>query len=183
MRQLHLIRHAKSAWDAPSLSDHDRPLNARGRRAAPLMGRAFAARVDSPPVFFVSTAQRAQETFAGFAEGWVDQLNPEVHSDRELYTFDPRQLMDWLCCIDDDLDNIAVIGHNPAMTDFANYLCPEIALANLPTAGWLWLGFEDTDWQSVVQSSGRAYCHTLCTPKSLGGSIERTKKLSEGWGS
>ncbi|HCG94040.1 MAG TPA: phosphoglycerate mutase [Halieaceae bacterium] len=170
LKQLHLIRHAKSSWDHPELSDHQRPLNDRGRHAAPLVGRAMHAEIEVSgreiPQFFVSTAQRARETFDGLTIGWPLLGEQFPNYDDALYTFDKADLIDWIAAANDGLDSIALIGHNPAMTELANFLCLRLALSNLPTAGWLWFGFDDDSWGASVQSPGRGRCHTLYTPKS-----------------
>ena len=66
VKNLYLLRHAKSSWDDPSLSDGERPLNGRGRRDAPRMGEALGARL-VPMTFYVSPAERAQQTFSALA--------------------------------------------------------------------------------------------------------------------
>ena len=170
MRQLHLIRHAKSSWDHPELSDHERPLNDRGRHAAPLVGRAMHAEIEvsghEEPQFFVSTAQRARETLDGLTIGWSLLGEQVPNYDDALYTFDAADLINWIGSANDGLDSIALIGHNPAMTELANFLCPTLALSNLPTAGWLWLSFDDDSWDASVRSPGRGRCHSLYTPKA-----------------
>ena len=70
MKQLHLIRHAKSSWDCPSLDDRQRPLNKRGQRASVLMGAAMSLYLKDTPAVFVSSAVRAQHTLKGFVSGW-----------------------------------------------------------------------------------------------------------------
>ena len=118
------------------------------------------------PQFFVSTAQRARETFDGLTVGWPLLAEQVPNYDDTLYTFDEADLIDWITTANDGLDSIALIGHNPAMTELANFLCPTLALSNLPTAGWLWFCFDHDSWDASVQSPGRARCHTLYTPKS-----------------
>ncbi len=170
MKQLHLIRHAKSSLEHPELSDHQRPLNARGRQAAPLAGRAMHAEIEvggrETPQFFVSTAQRARETFDGLTIGWPLLGEQVPNYDDALYTFDGADLIDWIAAADDGLDSIALIGHNPAMIELANFLCATLALPNFPTAGWLWFCFDDDSWGTSVRSSGKGHCHALYTPKS-----------------
>lgn len=172
-RDLHLIRHAKSSWDEPDLHDHDRPLNARGTRAARVMGQAMAERVSATPTFFVSSARRARDTFSGLSDGWADVLSAPlegtVSEQSTLYTFSWRTLSDWLSQCDDALDNLALIGHNPAMTEFINYLCPSLALDNLPTAGWVWLRFDNASWSAAVATAGQANVITSLRPKEVMG--------------
>jgi len=170
-RDLHLIRHAKSSWDELNLHDHDRPLNARGTRAARVMGQAMAARVSDTPTFFVSSARRARDTFSGLSDGWADALSApleaSVSEQSTLYTFSWRTLSDWLSQCDEALDNLALIGHNPAMTEFINYLCPSLKLDNLPTAGWVWLRFETSSWSEAVVTAGRADLIMSLRPKEV----------------
>lgn len=172
-RDLHLIRHAKSSWDEPDLHDHDRPLNARGTRAARVMGQAIAERASATPTFFVSSARRARDTFSGLSDGWANVLSAplegSVSEPSTLYTFSWRTLSDWLSQRDDALDNLALIGHNPAMTEFINYLCPSLSLDNLPTAGWVWLRFDNTSWSAAVATAGQASVITSLRPKEVMG--------------
>ena len=170
MKQLHLIRHAKSSWGRPELSDHQRPLSGRGRNAARLVGEAMYAEIDvsgrETPQFFVSTAQRARETFDGLTIGWPRLNEQAPNYDDTLYTFDEPDLIDWIAAANDDLDRIALIGHNPALTELAHFLCPTLALTNLPTAGWLWFRFAEDSWGGSVQLSGKGRSHRVYTPKS-----------------
>jgi len=70
VKHLYLLRHAKSSWNEPSLSDSERPLNGRGRRDAPRMGAALSARL-APMTFHVSPAERAQQTFSAVQQHWA----------------------------------------------------------------------------------------------------------------
>ena len=170
MKQLHLIRHAKSSWEHPELSDHQRPLNDRGRHDAPLVGQAMREEIDvsgcEMPQFFVSRARRARETFDGLMLGWPLLSEQVPNYDDAFYTFDETDLIDWIAAANDDLDNMAIIGHNPAMTELANFLCPALALSNLPTAGWLWFCFDDDSWDACVRSPGRGKYNSVYTPKA-----------------
>ena len=170
MKQLHLVRHARSSWEHPELSDRQRPLNIRGRQAAPLTGRAMHEEIEAigreTPQFFVSTAERARETFDGLTIGWPLLGEQVPNFEDALYTFDETDLIDWIAAANDGLDSIALIGHNPAMTELANFLCPTLAFSNLPTAGWLWLCFDDDSWDASVRSPIRGRCHRMYTPKS-----------------
>ena len=118
------------------------------------------------PQFFVSTAQRARETFESLTIGWPLLGEQVPNFDDVLYTFDETDLIDWIAAANDGLDSIALIGHNPAMTELANFLCPTLALSNLPTAGWLWFCFDDNSWDASVRSPRRGRCHRMYTPKS-----------------
>lgn len=167
MKQLHLIRHAKSSWDDPSLGDHQRPLNARGQRASVLMGTAMSMHLKDTPAVFVSSAVRAQQTFQGLVSGWTALEKTVSTTDDRLYTFDAHDLIAWLSEADDRLDHMAVIGHNPALSALARLLYPQLTRSRLPTATWLWLSFDNVSWRSVVESPEKAELVRLCTPKTL----------------
>ncbi|MGI9299634.1 MAG: SixA phosphatase family protein [Luminiphilus sp.] len=167
MKQLHLIRHAKSSWDDPSLGDHQRPLNARGQQASVLMGTAMSMHLKDTPAVFVSSAVRAQQTFQGLVSGWTALEKTVSTTDDRLYTFDAHDLIAWLSEADDRLDHMAVIGHNPALSALARLLYPQLTRSRLPTATWLWLSFDNVSWRSVVESPEKAELVRLCTPKTL----------------
>ena len=167
MKQLHLIRHAKSSWDDPSLGDHQRPLNTRGQRASVLMGTAMSMHLKDTPAVFVSSAVRAQQTFQGLVSGWTALEETVSTTDDRLYTFDAHDLIAWLSEADDRLDHVAVIGHNPALSALARLLYPQLTRSRLPTATWLWLSFDNVSWRSVVESPEKAELVRLCTPKIL----------------
>jgi phosphohistidine phosphatase len=167
VKQLHLIRHAKSSWDCPSLGDHQRSLNERGQRASVLMGAAMSMHLKHTPAIFVSSVVRAQHTFKGFVTGWPALERAKSTTDDRLYTFDVHDLTAWLSEADDRLDHMAVIGHNPALSALARLLYPQLTRSRLPTAAWLWLSFDNVSWRSVVDSPEKAELVRLYTPKNL----------------
>lgn len=154
MKTLHLLRHAKSAWDEPGLGDHERGLNRRGRRDAPRMGAALARRM-APLAVTASTARRAQLTLEGLCEGWPALAGLPHRSDGTLYTFAAEELLDWLQKQAPDVGELFIIGHNPALTDLANALDEAAQLANLPTAGYLQLELRIDRWRDIRQGCGR----------------------------
>ncbi|MEE3099475.1 MAG: histidine phosphatase family protein, partial [Pseudomonadota bacterium] len=86
MHRLVLMRHAKSDWGDPGLGDHDRPLNDRGRRAAPRMGAWLAAQGAFPDAALLSSARRVQETWAGVLDGAGRTASPPpARTERGLY--------------------------------------------------------------------------------------------------
>lgn len=154
MKTLHLMRHAKSAWDEPGLSDRERGLNKRGRRDAARMGAALAERMAPLPVA-VSPAVRAQLTLEGLCASWEDLGTLRHRTDEALYTFAAVDLHAWLRARDDAAQALFIIGHNPALTDLANDLCPGEGIANLPTAGYLELSLDIDRWREMRQGCGR----------------------------
>ncbi|MCB1702683.1 MAG: histidine phosphatase family protein [Pseudomonadales bacterium] len=154
MKTLHLLRHAKSSWDKPGLSDRDRGLNKRGKRDAPRMGQALARRLQ-PMAISVSPARRAQLTLGGLCDGWP-ALNQMDHVTEEaLYTFSAEDLFAWLRERDEREAEQFIIGHNPALTDLANALAGNDGLANLPTAGYLELSLRIDLWNDLRQGCAR----------------------------
>ena len=165
MKTLHLLRHAKSAWDNPGVDDRDRELNARGQRDAPRMGAALAELI--PPMTICSSpARRAQLTLEGLCAAWP-QLQALPHQvDDDLYTFSVDRLWRWLAARADDYPDLFIIAHNPALTELVNELCGEHSVANLPTAGYVQLHLEIDRWRDLLQ--GCAYIHLRLFPKQLG---------------
>lgn len=154
MKTLHLLRHAKSSWNHPELSDRERGLNKRGKRDAPRMGEALASRMSALEVS-VSPARRAQLTLGGLCDGWPALRQLEHITDEALYTFAADDLFAWLQERDDAQSEIFVIGHNPALTDLTNALVADEGLANLPTAGYLELVLRIDHWRDIRQGCGR----------------------------
>ncbi|MEL1244318.1 histidine phosphatase family protein [Flavobacterium sp. DGU11] len=148
MKNLILIRHAKSSWDAP-LVDKDRPLSNRGINDAHLM----AAGVDEflPKSFIVwsSTAQRAKNTAYIFAETLSIPIDTIVFKE-DLYTFDENKLANIIKTCDNQFDNLILFGHNDAITNFVNTFGNH-AVDHVPTAGFVSLSFDENDWKAITK--------------------------------
>lgn len=164
MRRLHVLRHAKSAWDQPHLGDRERPLNKRGRRDAPRMGAALASRM-APMSIHVSPAKRAQLTLEGLAAGWPGLRDREHFTVEDLYTFSANDLFDWIAAYDDNEPALFLISHNPGLTELVNLLTGEYCLDNLPTAGYAELALQIDRW--VELRHGCAVLETSIFPKQL----------------
>ncbi|EAQ98693.1 SixA phosphatase family protein [Congregibacter litoralis] len=149
MKVLHLMRHAKSSWQAAGLSDHERELNERGFRDAPRMGQALAKFVSPQPIH-CSSATRARQTLAGLCDGWPAMAVQQHEVDDALYTFDCQDLMIWLQGYQGDGESCFLLGHNPGLTDFCNQLVGRRAIDNLPTAGYLQLDIPVGHWSDVT---------------------------------
>jgi phosphohistidine phosphatase len=120
MRQLFLLRHAKSSWDDPGQDDFDRPLNARGRKAAGAMARHLRERGIRPAMILCSAARRTRETY--------EILSPSIEGipvafEAELYEATRRDLVGRLRRLDDHLGSVLLIGHNPGLARLAAALC------------------------------------------------------------
>lgn len=165
MKTLHLLRHAKSSWKQPELSDWERELNKRGRRDAPRMGAALA-RITAPMAIAVSPAKRAQLTLQGLCEGWPELAGLGHYTEEALYTFSGGELFDWVAARGDDEQTLFIISHNPGLTDLVNTLAGSPHLDNLPTAGYVQLELRIDHWRELLQ--GCALIRHSLFPKQLG---------------
>ena len=166
MKNLYLLRHAKSSWDDPSLGDSERPLNGRGRRDAPRMGTALSARL-APMTFHVSPAERAQQTFSAVQQSWVGLEAHHGVTAPALYTFDYREVLRWIAAQPDDTDSLALVGHNPAFTELVNFFVGSGTLDNLPTAGWAALSIRIDEWSQAADARGEGELVYHLFPKTL----------------
>ena len=164
MKTLHLLRHAKSSWDQPQLSDRDRGLNKRGKRDAPRMGEALAQRMAPMPIA-VSPARRAQLTLEGLCAGWPALGDVQHRIEEDLYSFSAGDLFDWIAQRDDSEQALFIISHNPGLTDLVNTLVGNYALDNLPTAGYVELALRIDHWRDLLQ--GCAVVEYSVFPKQL----------------
>ena len=147
MKTLIIVRHAKSSWENPSLSDHERPLNKRGLRDAPMMGARLAEW--GPPVDRVisSSAARALAT----AELITQEMGlpwDEIQIEDGLYHASEEDMVELIQEQDDYIDGLMLFGHNPGMTYLVNDLS-DLYLDNLPTCGVVILQFDVDSWSKV----------------------------------
>jgi phosphohistidine phosphatase len=153
MRQLTLIRHAKSSWKDATLKDFERPLNKRGRHNAPLMGGviqrsglSFDRMVSSPAERAITTA-RLIAAELGYPEQQIQTLD-------ELYDASAEQLLRCVQGLDDSWRSVAVVAHNPGLTQLCNDLSGA-GIDNLPTCAVAVIEFELDTWQAVHPDAGR----------------------------
>ena len=154
MRYLTLFRHAKSSWDDPSLADHDRPLNQRGKQDVPRMGARMAQRKERPSLILTSTAVRARETARLLADS-LGYPREFLQSDRSLYHADPGRILSIVAQQEDSFAHILVVGHNPGLTELAEELISDFHLDNLPTAGIVAVELSIDQWSQVKDVDGR----------------------------
>lgn len=163
MKTIHLLRHAKSSWADSTLPDMDRPLKTRGKQAALLMieplwkaGCRFDHVFCSPAKRARSTIRRMSKALKG--EGIYWKVDPA------LYTFSADELLDWLRALDDGMDEVMVVGHNPAITDLANRL-GDRDIENVPTCGYVQLLSDIKSWQKL--KPGTAHTKEFLFPKMI----------------
>lgn len=159
---LSLIRHAKSSWEFSGLEDVDRPLNARGRREAALMGRALAARGFAPDHWISSTALRALRT-AEILAAAVDWPVSRIILDNGLYHPNTDELLTLLRRLAPAAAWVACVGHDPALTDLARLLS-KADIAKVPTCGVVEMRFAIDGWEQLGQ--GKPLSFSIDFPKN-----------------
>jgi len=153
MKVITLVRHAKSSWGDASLTDRQRPLNARGERDAPIMGKRIADHAIRPSLILTSPAVRARTTARIIAR----ELNYPVEflqSEDNLYLASLDDLLDVLVAQDPTFNSLMIVAHNPGLTDFANYLIPGLT-NNLQTAGVVSVELQKDDWSLYEQPKAK----------------------------
>jgi phosphohistidine phosphatase len=161
--RLWIIRHAKSDWSSPGQDDFDRPLNERGRRDGPRMAAWLAEQKDPAHWIWCSDAVRARST-ADFVLDGFKAAKPELVVDHRLYLAGADRLLDVLRETPDSIESVAVVAHNPGLTDLVNLLAGEPVLDNLPTFGIAVFKVKDS-WVRLRAESARL--KTLMSPKQL----------------
>ena len=169
MRTLYLLRHAKSSQDDSTLADHDRPLNARGRRAASALGPWLVERGYAPTLVLCSSARRTRETLAPLIEHLDGE--PLVSVERGLYLTAPEKLLERLRQVDSEHEHVLVIAHNPAVEELALVLAsPESDTDELKrkfsSAALAVLELDTASWSDLAQASCRLL--EFSTPASRG---------------
>jgi phosphohistidine phosphatase len=146
VKTLALVRHAKSSWDDPSIADHDRPLNERGRRDAPLMGARLHERGFAPGVILTSTATRAQATAEAIAAELGYPLDGIVVVP-SLYGASPATMLAIVGGLEDSIDSALLVAHDPGMRELATRLSADIE--RMPTCAIAEFTFEVASWRDV----------------------------------
>lgn len=126
------MRHAKSSWDDPQLTDHDRPLNARGRAGVVTMRASMEALGLTPDIVLVSPSRRTLQTLE-LLEPWDDM--PLVEVIEGLYLATSAQLLQVLHGVAETARSVLLLGHNPGLHELALHLVgpQEMNLANEQT--------------------------------------------------
>ncbi|MDA0238610.1 MAG: histidine phosphatase family protein [Proteobacteria bacterium] len=166
-----LLRHGKSSWNIPGSSDFERPLNKRGRDASKVMGSYILENAETPALILCSGARRARETleFSGLAE----QEGVSVLIEDGLYLAPTEQLADRISEVADKIDSVLMIGHNPGMGEFAQYLGAlgepsdiQRLQGNFPTCALAVFQMDITTWSTLPGPHIRMI--SLVFPRELG---------------
>jgi phosphohistidine phosphatase len=152
MKELLIVRHAKSDWKDSSVPDIDRPLNDRGLRNAPEMAARLKNRPWLPQVLVSSPAVRAFTTAKAF-ESTLGFPPGSITLNKSIYEAGTRTLLQVINSLDNSKDRIALFGHNPGLTQVVNYLC-DAGIDNIPTCGMALIRFETDQWKEVSGDLG-----------------------------
>jgi len=151
MKTLLLIRHAKSSWDTPSQKDFDRPLNDRGHHDAPAMAERLLDRGIEIDAFISSTANRALSTAKYFAKVYNVPMH-DIIKVPELYEAPFDVFFEVIGKVNDEYNSIAIFGHNPGISAFANVLT-KTRIDNMPTCGIFAVQAEIEKWKQFEKAT------------------------------
>jgi phosphohistidine phosphatase len=170
MLTLSLLRHAKSSWADPAQDDFERPLNERGREAAPRMGAYMAKQKLAPDLILCSPAARTRQTLALVLPHL--QRIAEVAYEDGLYLASTGQLLKRIRRTPAPTTHLMLVGHDPGMHGIATRLAGtgdpaalDLLAAKFPTAGLAVILFDTKSWTDVGDGDGRL--RLFMTPKRL----------------
>lgn len=170
MKTLHLLRHAKSDWSDDGLSDHDRPLAARGEKACPAMGRYLAGHGLIPDRILCSTARRTRDTLARVTSQWG--RTPPTDYDETLYLASSARILRRVADAPDEAASLMVVGHNPGLDQVLERLAVHAddearrnAAEKFPTCAFAAIELPIDRWAEVVGAEGRLV--HFATPRTL----------------
>lgn len=162
MKILLLMRHAKSSWKDPEMADADRPLNHRGEKDAPRMGKLLKKEELAPDLIISSPAVRARDTAVAVAEKLG--YEQEILYNESLYLGEPRDYLTALQTLSDDVETVLVIGHNPGLETLLQILTGDVE--SLPTGAIAYLKVPVRKWSALTFDMD-AHLKELWRPKDL----------------
>ena len=152
MKQLFIVRHAKSSWDYLLMDDSERPLNKRGQRDVPIMGKFLKGKISCPSKFISSPAVRAFDTAVGFAFEF-GQDKSEIIKSAILYHGSISDWFDVIGKIDDKDKSAMLFGHNPGITALVNRIT-DSNIYNVPTCGAAGITLDINSWSEIEEKKG-----------------------------
>jgi phosphohistidine phosphatase len=147
LKTIVFIRHAKSSWKNPELTDIERPLNKRGKRNAPEMALRLKKTGIYPDLILSSSAVRTMMTATYFAE-IIGYPIPKIQQSNQIYEAAVEDVFEVIESLSDEFESILVFGHNPTFTRIANRFSDQI-IPNVPTAGMFAVQFETDEWRNT----------------------------------
>ena len=174
MKYLTVLRHAKSSWNQPGLSDHDRPLNERGKLAAPAVAsflkKTYFGGNGSPPLLappdamIVSTAVRAYET-AGYARAAFGLATEAMQLSSQLYLAPSQTVLEVVRSCDENAKHLVIVGHNPGLHEFCDRMLARASIPRMPTCTAVIMGLPHEFWGLADWQEAQLIAYV--TPKAL----------------
>jgi phosphohistidine phosphatase len=162
MKDLLLLRHAKSSWEDSELSDFERPLNARGKRDAPRIGKLILKERLTPHCIISSSAVRARSTADIVAD--MCRYKGKISFRRSLYATSPQEYFNALQSLKDDYTRVLVVGHNPTIIELIELLTGRAE--SIPTCGLVYIKLPVKKWK-VLQLGTKYELVKIWRPKDL----------------
>jgi len=152
MKNLYLIRHAKSDWNDGNQSDFERGLNTRGKKAILIMAKALKEKKIMPDLILCSSAKRTKLTAKGLAKeiGYSGKIK---YIDA-LYLAEPETIQEHIKDVNNKYDTLFVVGHNPETTELSNMMINDY-IDNVPTLGIVALDLSIDHWREFKLSEGK----------------------------
>jgi phosphohistidine phosphatase len=147
MKELYLVRHAKSSWEYDHVDDYDRPLKGRGIRDAHIISELLSGKTSAPEALYSSPATRAVHTAMIFARNLQFPFSA-IELREELYMCSENELLQFIRGLNDDFNRVMIFGHNPTTTNFVNR-CIDQRIDNVPTTGVACFNFEIDSWEDA----------------------------------
>ena len=163
MKTLFLLRHAKSSWKESGQPDFERPLNERGQRAAPLIGKFMRQQKLRPDLILCSPAERARQTIALVSAAAA--FTAELRYDERIYEASRTRLLTVVSQIDQSVAAVLLVGHNPGLEELLEALTGEVHHMQTATLAQITLNIER--WSEAREHSGELV--QLVKPKELAG--------------
>ena len=153
MKGLYLVRHAKSSWKNPNLDDFERPLNKRGRKNAPFMGKVLKKLKVAPDLVISSPANRAATT-ARIIAAAINFPLENIRYSETIYEFSENALIHVVQQIDAAVNKAMIVGHNPAINGLVNYIGDQ-PIGNIPTCGVYCVRLDIASWTKISEHCGK----------------------------
>ena len=148
MKNLYLLRHAKSSWDDFALKDFDRPLSTRGIQDADLMGNFFKSKRRGLDLVVSSPSRRTKETLNHF----FNKTTQNIIFDETIYHSSEQNIYSVLKYVEEDIKSLMIVGHNPSMHEFSESFSGQF-IEKFSTCGLASFEFDD-EWSNVCEDSG-----------------------------
>lgn len=163
MKTLYLVRHAKSSWDAPALSDDQRTLLPIGVTKTKLVADYFIRQGETVDLMISSQAVRAYET-ARIMAGCLDYPENKILKDRRIYDGPYDRILDLIYGTPNEVSSLMIFGHNPLITQLANLFLHE-SIDGMPTSAVVCLTFDTLKWEELAEA--KPAMKFFITPKKL----------------